>query len=126
MPKAHLKFALITGLVVTSYITFTLVAVNVGFKNDFIFKWFRSWLIAYMLAVPSLLFVAPFIRKKLNLYNCKMKEECLYTIINQENGNLAFKVFSFTDNGHFDHPQILSQSTKLRWLRSTNPPCTPD
>jgi hypothetical protein len=67
MPKAHLKFALITGLVVTSYITFTLVAVNVGFKNDFIFKWFRSWLIAYMLAVPSLLFVAPFIRKKLNL-----------------------------------------------------------
>jgi len=67
MPKAHLKFALITGLVVTSYITFTLVAVNVGFKNDFIFKWLRSWLIAYMLAVPSLLFVAPFIRKKLNL-----------------------------------------------------------
>jgi len=67
MPKAHLKFALITGLVVTSYITFTLVAVNVGFKNDFIFKWVRSWLIAYMLVVPSLLFVAPFIRKKLNL-----------------------------------------------------------
>jgi len=67
MPKAHFKFALITGLVVTSYITFTLVAVNVGFKNDFILKWFRSWLIAYMLVVPSLLFVAPFIRKKLNL-----------------------------------------------------------
>lgn len=67
MPKAHLKFALITGLVVTSYITFTLVAVNVGFRSDFIFKWVRSWLIAYMLAVPSLLFVAPFIRKKLSL-----------------------------------------------------------
>jgi hypothetical protein len=67
MPKAHLKFALITGLVVTSYITFTLVAVNVGFNNSFIFKWFRSWLIAYIIVVPSLLFVAPFIRKKLNL-----------------------------------------------------------
>jgi hypothetical protein len=67
MLKVHLKFALITGLVVTSYVTFTLVAVNVGFKNDFIFKWVRSWLIAYMLVVPSLLFVAPFIRKKLNL-----------------------------------------------------------
>jgi len=67
MPKARLKFALITALVVTSYITFTLVAVNLGVKNGFIFKWFRSWLIAYILAVPSLLFVAPFIRKKLNL-----------------------------------------------------------
>ena len=67
MLKVHLKFALITGLVVISYVTFTLVAVNVGFKNDFIFKWVRSWLIAYMLVVPSLLFVAPFIRKKLNL-----------------------------------------------------------
>jgi hypothetical protein len=40
MPKAHLKFALITGLGVTSYITFTLVAVNIGFKNDFIFNGF--------------------------------------------------------------------------------------
>ena len=67
MSKAQFKFALITGFVVTSYITFTLVAVNVGFKNDFIFKWLRSWLIAYILAVPSLLFVAPSIRKKLNL-----------------------------------------------------------
>lgn len=34
-----------------------------------------------------------------------MKEECLYTIINQQNGNLAFKLFSFTDNSHFDHLQ---------------------
>ncbi len=42
MTKAHFKFALLTGLVVTSYITFTLVAVNVGFKTDFIYKWFRS------------------------------------------------------------------------------------
>ena len=67
MTKAHLKFALIASLVVTSYITFTLVAVNIGFKTDFIFKWLRSWLIAYTLVVPSLLFVAPFIRKKLNL-----------------------------------------------------------
>ncbi len=34
-----------------------------------------------------------------------MKEDCLYTIINQQNGNLAFKLFSFTDNSHFDHLQ---------------------
>lgn len=65
MIKANLKFALITGLVVTSYITFTLVSVNLGFKPDFVFVWLRSWLIAYILVVPSLLFVGPFIRKKL-------------------------------------------------------------
>lgn len=34
-----------------------------------------------------------------------MKEDYLYTIINQQNGNLAFKLFSFTDNSHFDHLQ---------------------
>jgi hypothetical protein len=64
--KSSLKFAVITGIVVTSYITFTLVAVNIGFINNFIFIWLRSWLIAFLLAVPSLLFVAPFIRKSLN------------------------------------------------------------
>ena len=67
MTRAHLKFALITGLVVTSYITFTLVAINIGFGHNFLMKWFRSWLIAYVLVVPSLLFVGPFIRKILNL-----------------------------------------------------------
>jgi hypothetical protein len=67
MNTAMLKFAITTGFVVTSYITFTLVAVNVGFVNDFVFIWLRSWFIAFLLAVPSLLFVGPFIRKKLNV-----------------------------------------------------------
>ena len=66
MTKANLKFAVVTGIIVTSYITFTLVAVNIGFKSDFIYIWLRSWLIAFLLAVPSLLFVAPIIRKKIN------------------------------------------------------------
>lgn len=63
--KKELKTATIVAFVVTSYITFTLVAVNVGFIQNFIFVWLRSWLIAFILALPSLLFVAPFIRKKL-------------------------------------------------------------
>lgn len=65
--KKQLMFAMITGLIVTSYITFTVVAVNAGFNNDFIIRWLTSWLIAYVLAVPSLLYLAPFIRKKFNL-----------------------------------------------------------
>ena len=34
-----------------------------------------------------------------------MKEQNIFTLINQQNGNLAFKMFSFTDNSHFDHLQ---------------------
>ena len=66
MTKSNLKFAVAMGSIATSYITFTLVAVNVGFVSNFLFLWFRSWLIAFLLVVPSLLFVAPIIRKRLN------------------------------------------------------------
>lgn len=34
-----------------------------------------------------------------------MKNETVNTLINQQNGELAFKLFSFDDNRHFDHLQ---------------------
>lgn len=34
-----------------------------------------------------------------------MEEQNVFTLINQQNGNLAFKLFSFPDNSHFDHLQ---------------------
>lgn len=52
------------AFVVTSYISFILVAINAGFDDGFMILWLRSWLIAYLLAVPSLLFLSPIIRKK--------------------------------------------------------------
>jgi ABC-type multidrug transport system permease subunit len=64
--KNQFKIVLITGLIVTSYITFTVVAFNAGFENNFITKWLKSWFIAFILVVPSLLYLAPFIRKKLD------------------------------------------------------------
>ncbi|CCG53605.1 Transmembrane protein of unknown function [Flavobacterium indicum GPTSA100-9 = DSM 17447] len=67
MNKSALKFAFIMALIVTSYISFILVSVNAGFNNNFIFIWLRSWFIAFLLAFPSLLFVAPLVRKKLKL-----------------------------------------------------------
>jgi len=42
--------------------------VNVGLVEGFVWIWFRSWLIAFLLAVPSLLFVAPFIVKRFTPY----------------------------------------------------------
>ena len=34
-----------------------------------------------------------------------MADQTLFTLINQQNGNLAFKLFSFHDNSYFDHLQ---------------------
>ncbi len=40
-----------------------------------------------------------------------------YTLINPQTGNLAFKVFSFNDNSHFDHIQRLNYYS-LIWIRN--------
>lgn len=34
-----------------------------------------------------------------------MLNQSAFTLVNQQNGNLAFKLFSFDDNSHFDHVQ---------------------
>jgi AraC family transcriptional activator of pobA len=34
-----------------------------------------------------------------------MTEQFVYSLINQQNGNLAFKIMSFTDNTHYDYIQ---------------------
>ena len=40
-----------------------------------------------------------------------------YTLINPQTGNLAFKVFSFNNNSHFDHIQRLNYYS-LIWIRN--------
>jgi len=61
--KHKIAFALIMGIITTCIISFTLVAVNVGFGLSFIKIWLRSWLIAYVIVIPSLLIIAPKIQK---------------------------------------------------------------
>ena len=56
----------IIAFVVTCYISFFLVALNTGFTKEFLAIWMRSWLIAFLLAIPSLLFVAPSIKQSLS------------------------------------------------------------
>ncbi|GLU57252.1 AraC family transcriptional regulator [Dyadobacter frigoris] len=41
----------------------------------------------------------------------------IYTLINPQTGNLAFKVFSFNDNSHFDHVQRLNYYS-LIWIKN--------
>lgn len=63
MTKPNLKFALVMAFVVTSYVSFVVVAMNAGFGPMFLFIWLRSWLVAFSLVFLSLLFLAPRIRK---------------------------------------------------------------
>jgi len=57
--KQRLAFALIMGMITTSIISFVLIAVNLGFGDKFLIAWLRSWSISYVLAVFSMLFIAP-------------------------------------------------------------------
>jgi len=45
-----------------------------------------------------------------------MSQKDVFTLINQQNGNLAFKLFSFQDNSHFDTLQQNSFYTII-WLK---------
>ena len=48
-----------------------------------------------------------------------MKDDNTFTLINPQNGNLAFKLFSFNDNSHFDHLQR-NNFYSLIWVKQGN------
>lgn len=48
-----------------------------------------------------------------------MKNDNVHTLINQQNGNLAFKIFQFDDNSNFDHLQRNNFYT-LIWVKNGN------
>jgi phosphate/sulfate permease len=66
MKTANLKLSIVTALIVTSYMTFVIVAVNIGFVSNFVFMWLRSWFIAFLIATPSIHLIAPYIKEKVN------------------------------------------------------------
>jgi AraC-like DNA-binding protein len=48
-----------------------------------------------------------------------MNEQDVFTIINKQDGNLAFKLFSFSDNSHFDNLQRNRFYTVI-WIKQGN------
>ncbi len=46
-----------------------------------------------------------------------MANQSVFTLINQQTGNLAFKIFSFDDNRHFDHLQRHNYYS-LIWIKT--------
>jgi hypothetical protein len=61
--KNKIAFAMIMGIITTGIISFTLIAINLGFTAVFFKIWLKSWAIAYLVAIPAILIIAPRIQK---------------------------------------------------------------
>ncbi len=48
-----------------------------------------------------------------------MTNQTMFTLVNEQNGNLAFKLFSFEDNSYFDHLQR-NNYYSLIWVTEGN------
>lgn len=65
--KKKILFALLMGIVSTGIISFTLVTVNSDLNGSQFYKvWFRSWLIAYVIAIPCILLISPLVEQLVN------------------------------------------------------------
>jgi hypothetical protein len=47
------------SLITTGIVTFVVIAANIGFTAQFYKAWLSSWPIAYLVAVPAILIIAP-------------------------------------------------------------------
>lgn len=61
--KFHLVFSLLMGLMMIFLMTFVITAVNVGFGAGFLLIWAKAFVIAYVVGVPVIFFLAPVARK---------------------------------------------------------------
>ena len=61
--KKKIVFALIMGLISTGIISLSLIIINIGLRPSFIQIWLKSWGIAYILVIPAILFIAPWIER---------------------------------------------------------------
>ncbi len=57
--KRKIAFSLSMGIVTTGIISFALLAVNLGFSNQFTLAWLRSWAISYAIVIPAILLIGP-------------------------------------------------------------------
>lgn len=54
---------MLMGIITTGVISFTLISVNIGFVANFLVIWLKSWSLAYLLVVPVILVVGPWVQK---------------------------------------------------------------
>jgi Protein of unknown function (DUF2798) len=56
-------FSLLMGAMMVFLMTFVITLVNVGWTPDFMRRWWQAFLVAYVVAVPAIYFVAPLARR---------------------------------------------------------------
>lgn len=61
--KQKIAFAMIMGVITTGIISFTLIMINLGMCDRFLSVWLRSWAMAYLVAIPAILIIAPQVQK---------------------------------------------------------------
>lgn len=61
--KKKIAFALIMGLITTGIISFSLITINIGFSDNFLKIWTKSWALAYIIVIPAILIIGPRIQK---------------------------------------------------------------
>lgn len=66
--KRKIAFALTMGVITTGLISFTLICVNIGIKENFFKIWLKSWMIAYIIAVPAILIISPRVQKMVDQF----------------------------------------------------------
>jgi hypothetical protein len=61
--KSRILFALIMGVITTGIISFTLISINIGFSEKFFFIWIKSWILAYIVVIPTILILGPLVQQ---------------------------------------------------------------
>lgn len=64
--KRKIAFAFSMGIVTTGVISFVIIAVNLGFSNGFALTWLRSWAIGYVVVIPAILLIGPWLQAQID------------------------------------------------------------
>lgn len=71
--KEKIAFALIMGIVTTGIISFTLITINLGWAHLHLAVWLKSWLVAYLIVIPAILIISPYVEKMVSFLIPKNK-----------------------------------------------------
>jgi hypothetical protein len=64
--KRKIVFALSMGIVTTGIVSFVLIVLNLGFSDRFIMVWLGSWGVSYVIAIPAILVIGPWLQAKID------------------------------------------------------------
>jgi hypothetical protein len=64
--KRRLLFGSIMAFAMSLFMSFVMVAINVGFNDLFFLRWMKSWAIGFIAALPAVLLLAPQVNRLVN------------------------------------------------------------